>query len=327
MSLLPTVSRRTGTRYGRPSIESQVLYNACRWMLRPVVGIAPLTPGAMRRAAVLDSAAGVRIPSGIDREAIRFPGFDGELVRTAGSTADLRDGVVLYLHGGGFMCCGLNTHRPVVASIAKRTGLPVLHIAYRQLPSTSISGSVDDCLDAYRWLLEQGALPEKVVFVGDSAGGFLVFATALAAVSAGLDVPAGLVGLSPLLDLDCTTKSVHANARRDVIAPVSALMAIGKLGGQTNSPVDGDLAALPPSLLIVAESEVLRVDSEVMAQRLAAAGVPCSLQIWNGQVHAFPAVWPGLPESRAALRDVARFIRARLDAVPPQVAGESCSGS
>ena len=170
------------------------------------------------------------------------------------------------------MCCGLNTHRPVVASIAKRTGLPVLHIAYRQLPSTSISGSVDDCLDAYRWLLEQGALPEKVVFVGDSAGGFLVFATALAAVSAGLEVRAGLVGLSPLLDLDCTTKSVHANARRDVIAPVSALMAIGKLGGQTNSPVDGDLAALPPSLLIAAESEVLRVDSEVMAQRLAAAG-------------------------------------------------------
>ncbi|MCJ0904382.1 alpha/beta hydrolase [Rhodococcus sp. ARC_M6] len=312
MSLTPIVTRRTGMRYGRPSLESQVLYNACRWMVRPVVGVAPLTLGAIRRASVLDTAAGVRIPSGIDREAVRFPGFDGELVHIAGSTADIRDGVVLYLHGGGFMCCGLNTHRPVVASIAKRTGLPVLHLAYRQLPTTSISGSVDDCLSAYRWLLTQGALPEKTVFVGDSAGGFLVFATALAAAAAGLAVPAGLVGLSPLLDLDCTTKAVHANARRDVIAPVSALAAIGKLGGKALSPIDGDLAGLPPSLLIAAESEVLRVDSELMAQRLSSAGVECSLQIWNGQIHAFPAVLPSLPESRAALRDVAKFISIRI---------------
>lgn len=266
----------------------------------------------MRRAAVLDSAAGVRIPRGIVREPLRLGGFDGEVVRTAGSSADLREGAVLYLHGGGFMSCGLNTHRPVVASIAKRTALPVVHIAYRQLPGTSISGSVDDCLSAYRWLLERGVPANKVVFVGDSAGGFLVFATALAAVAAELPVPAALVGLSPLLDLDCTGKAAHANARRDVIAPVAALAAIGRWGGQTCSPVDGALAGLPPSLLIAAESEVLRVDSEVMAQRLAAAGVLCSLQIWNGQVHAFPAIWPGLPESRAALRDVAAFIRTSL---------------
>ncbi|MFE4503433.1 alpha/beta hydrolase [Rhodococcus sp. NPDC056743] len=317
MSPSPIITRRTGTRYGSPSVESRILYNVCRAMVRPVVGAAPLTHGAIRRAAVLDSAAGMRIPSGIDREVIRFPdrgggsGFDGELVRIAGSTADIRDGAVLYLHGGGFMCCGLNTHRPVVASIAKRTGLPVLHLAYRQLPYTSISGSVDDCLSAYHWLLAQGGLPEKTVFVGDSAGGFLVFATALAAAATDL-APAGLVGLSPFLDLDCTAKSAHANARRDVIAPVSALTAIGALGGVMESPVDGDLAGLPPSLLIAAESEVLRVDSELMAQRLSAAGVECSLQIWDGQIHAFPAVWPSLPESRAALRDVATFIRVRI---------------
>ncbi len=158
------------------------------------------------------------------------------------------------------------------------------------------------------------------MFAGDSAGGFLVFATALKAREEGVDLPAGLVGLSPLLDLDCADKLVHANAARDVFAPVEALVTIGKLGGEVDgvldppalSPVNGDLEGLPPALLVAAEGEVLRSDSELMAYRLSAAGVPTTLQIWDGQVHAFPALWPGLPESRAVLRRIARFVATRV---------------
>ncbi|MBC2641431.1 MULTISPECIES: alpha/beta hydrolase [unclassified Rhodococcus (in: high G+C Gram-positive bacteria)] len=315
----PTVQYRSGARLAGPSIESQVLYQACRWFLRPVVRMAPLNESAIRRAALLDMAAGFRPASGIRRQKVRLPGFDAEIVRAPGVSPDLGDGVVLYLHGGGFLCCGLNTHRPVVATIAKLTQLPVMHVGYRQLPDTNISGSVDDCLTAYKWLLENGARAGGTVFAGDSAGGFLVFATALKAREEGVDLPAGLVGLSPLLDLDCADKLVHANAARDVFAPVEALVTIGRLGGEVDgvldpalSPVNGVLEGLPPSLLIAAEGEVLRSDSELMAHRLSAAGVPTTLQIWDGQVHAFPALWPGLPESRAVLRRIARFVATRM---------------
>lgn len=315
----PTVQYRSGARLAGPSIESQVLYQACRWFLRPVVKMAPVNEAAIRRAAFLDMAAGIRPAAGIRRQKVRLPGFDAEIVRAPGVSSALSDGVVLYLHGGGFLCCGLNTHRPVVSTIAKLTRLPVMHVGYRQLPDTDISGSVDDCLTAYKWLLENGARAGGTVFAGDSAGGFLVFATALKSREEEVGVPAGLVGLSPLLDLDCAGKLIHVNAERDVFAPVSALEAIGKLGGCVDgvldpalSPVNGDLAGLPPSLLIAAEGEVLRADSELMAERLGAAAVPTMLQIWDGQVHAFPALWPGLPESRAVLRRVSRFVVSRV---------------
>ncbi|NLE81316.1 MAG: alpha/beta hydrolase [Rhodococcus sp.] len=306
---------RTGASLAGPSIESQVLYQAFRWFVRPVVKVATINQAALRRAALLDVAAGVRNTKGVSRTQVSLPGFDAEIVRAPGVSPDLGRGVIMYMHGGGFMCCGLNTHRPVVAALAKLTGLPVMNVGYRQLPDTDIGGSIDDCLVAYRWLLENGARPDGTVFAGDSAGGFLVFATALKAVEENLPGPAGLVGFSPFLDLDCSAKAAHVNAERDAFATVDQLEAVALLGAQKDgeldtslSPVNGNLATLPPTLLFAAESEVLRCDSELMASRLHAAGVPCHLQIWDGQVHAFPAVIPAMPESRVVLRAVARFV-------------------
>src|SRR5690606_8835750 len=218
--------------------------------------------------------------------------------------------------GGGFAICGLETHRPVAASLARRTGMAVVNVEYRQLPGRSITQSVDDCLTAYRWLLRHGAPAARVVFAGDSAGGYLSFATALRIIERGLPAPAGLIGLSPLLDLDYAAKRDHPNVALDPYIPLSALEAVVRLGAEIDgvldplmSPVNGILADLPPVLLIAAEDEVLRYDAELMAQRLDAAGVPNTLELWRGQVHAFTTIWPGLPESRAALGRAARFAR------------------
>jgi acetyl esterase/lipase len=65
-------------------------------------------------------------------------------------------------------------------------------------------------------------------------------------------------------------------------------------------------------LIIVAEGEILRADGELMAQRLGEAGVACELQVWPGQVHAFPVLAELLPESRAAVRGIGGFVRAVL---------------
>ncbi|UGT40339.1 alpha/beta hydrolase [Nocardia yamanashiensis] len=306
----------------RISAAARALAMACRTMIRPAGELVPVTMGSMPVAqAVINNLAKMRpAPRGVEREQVRLNGFRMEIVRPAGARKSLRDGAIMYMHGGGFFLCGLDTHRPVVAALARKTGLPVVSIEYRQLPDTDIAGSVTDCLTAYKWLLAHGVPASRIVFAGDSAGGYMTFATALRARDAGLPVPAGLVGLCPALDLDCTEKRAHPNYHRDSLIPLSALEQVVAIGAARDgyldprlSPVNNVLAGLPPALLIVAEDEVLRRDSEIMAQRLAESGVPATLEVWRGQVHAFMAIFPNMPESRAALAHVAQFVRARID--------------
>ncbi len=308
---------------GGGSIASRALMLACQGVIGPVFRNYPVTPLTMPVARVaVDTLCKLRPnPRGVEREQVRLRGFRMEIIRPAGARRALRDGVVMYMHGGGFFLCGLDSHRAIAAALARRTGLAVVNVDYRQLPGTSIDGSVRDCLTAYRWLLRHGADPARIVFAGDSAGGYLSFATALRAIAEGLPVPAGLVGISPLLDLDCAAKREYMNAARDAYIPVAALERVVRHGASVDgrldpalSPVNGPLASLPPALLIVGEDEVLRSDCEVMAGRLTAAGVPNSLELWRGQVHAFMSIAPNLPESRTAIGRMARFVRARIAA-------------
>ncbi|MGW4328343.1 alpha/beta hydrolase [Nocardia sp. NPDC004573] len=302
-----------------PSAQSRLLLATCMGVVRPVLRTFPVTKATIPvGAATVDGLARLRPrPQGIDREQVSLHRLRLEIIRPAGAARALRHGAVLYMHGGGFAICSTRSHRPIAASLARRTGLPVINVEYRQLPGTRITDSVQDCLAAYRWLLRHGADPARIIFAGDSAGGYLTFATALLAVESGLPVPAGLVGLSPLLDLDYGAKRDYVNVARDPYIPLSALEAVVRIGAEVDgvldpalSPVNAVLSALPPVLLVAAEDEVLRFDSELMAQRLSAAGVPNALELWRGQVHAFMSIAPNLPESRAALARVSRFVRA-----------------
>lgn len=115
-----------------------------------------------------------------------------ETIRTAEAAhRPLSDGVILYLHGGGFFLGGFDTHQHVVVALARRTQLPVVHVEYRQHPDVTVDESVADCLRVYRWMLDQGVEPANTIVAGDSAGGFLAFATVLAAQAHNVGTPAG----------------------------------------------------------------------------------------------------------------------------------------
>jgi acetyl esterase/lipase len=302
------------------SVRARLVFAAARLMLRPLLTYWPLTGWGIRPLCLLETAADLLpAPCGVTVDRVNFGGFVGEWVRPAptdDTAAPGEPGVVLYFHGGAFVTCGVATHRYEVAMIAQACGLPVLSVAYRQLPAVRLSGSVEDCLSVYRGLLAEGFDPTRIVLAGDSAGGYLAFATALAARAEELPGPAGIVALSPWLDFDSTTKLAHPNAGRDAYAPVIRLAELARLLGAElteglpdPSPVNQDLTGLPPVLLVASESEVLRCDAELMAGRLADADVPVTLQVWAGQVHAFPVLGNLLPESKAAIRGIATFIR------------------
>ncbi|ORV50858.1 lipase [Mycolicibacter engbaekii] len=227
-------------------------------------------------------------------------------------------GAILYFHGGGFVTGGLDTHLHVAVKLARRTGLPVVHVDYRQYPEATVDGSVDDCVSAYRWLLDMGADPAKTVLAGDSAGGFLAFATALSSQQRGLPAAAGVIGISALLELDGIARSTHSNRTADafgipaVLPDIIDLVCPSPTLRHELSPINGPLQTMPPALLIAAESEILRCDAERLHDALLRAGRSSRLEVWARELHAFPALFPFLPDSRAAFALMVSFVAERL---------------
>jgi acetyl esterase/lipase len=233
------------------------------------------------------------------------------------------DGVILYFHGGGFVLGDLNTHIRAVTHLARVTRLPLVHVEYRQYPEVDLETSIQDCLGAYRQLLSQGIDPAKIIIAGDSAGGFLAFATAQRAPQHGLPVPAGVVGISPLLELDNAARLAHPTTSTDVFGITGLLPILSERVCPAGDlaqlePVSGPMDAMPPSLIVVSASEALLCDAERMQDRLRQAGRTCAVAAWPSQVHAFPAIFPRLPESRRALARIADFVSACLSSAPTE---------
>lgn len=275
---------------------------------------------ATLRVANLSDLAGVLLPPprGTRRHKLDLGKFKAEWV-SGPNAAKPGPGApaVLYFHGGGFVACGLRTHRRLVARISAASGAPVLNVAYRQLPKAPVPTSVADGVTAYRYLLSTGHDPGQIVLAGDSAGGLISFAIGIAAVQQGLPLPAGIVGLSPWLDLDCAGKMRHENVACDPYMSPQALDAVVRAGiarkgvlDEALSPVNADLTGLPEALIQVGSVEILRLDAETMADRLTEAGVPCRLQIWDQAPHVFQAGADVLPEARSAIADVGEFVRS-----------------
>jgi acetyl esterase/lipase len=193
----------------------------------------------------------------------------------------------------------------------------VFNVAYRLLPRAAITIALDDAVDGYRKLLDDGIAPGQIVFAGDSAGGGLAFRAAVAVRDAGLPAPAGIVGISPWTDLDPTAKLAHRNVRTDPLIPVNAMSSIvvnliakeGRIDPLL-SPVNLDLAGLPPALIHVGTTEILELDALTLGDRLAEAGVPVKVKLWQGQVHDFHLLGLGLlPEATQAITEIGEFVR------------------
>jgi len=224
--------------------------------------------------------------------------------------------VVLYLHGGAFVAESPVAHCSLLARLCRNARARGFYVAYRLAPEHPYPAAPDDCLDAYRYLLGQGIPASRIVIAGDSAGGGLTVTTAMRIRDLGLPGPAGLVLISPLLDLTFSGKSVQRNdgldplfhaAVADALGPV--YVPDGDLRHPYVSPLHGNVAALPPALVLVGSSEILLDDSV----RFAARADGAELQVWHDMPHIFPIV-DRLDEAAAAVAEMARFVVERVPA-------------
>ena len=314
----PTTVRRQHIRGA--SVASQVFSRSLQLTVRPALSIWARTNRLPWPVALLDKAGGALRPiEGTTYQPVRLQNCNAEWLQGPGAN---NKHVILYLHGGAFLCCGIRTHRRMVSRISAVSQSAVLMVDYRLLPDGTVTDSIADGLDAYRWLLENGYSAEQITVAGDSAGGYLSFAVPLAIEAAGMPMPAGIVAISPLTEMDPTHKLQGKNANRCSMFPKGAVPQLTKISerhdrvamasrGQAPRvcPVDADLRNLPPTLIQAGSREILLEDSELIAERLAQAGVACELQIWDRQPHVFPVFADIIPEGNRAIAEIGRFIR------------------
>lgn len=257
-------------------------------------------------------------------EDVSIPGpgrpLEARLYRS-GADAAAPPPLLLYLHGGGWVMGGIDPVDSPLRALANRSGAVICSLGYRLSPETPFPGPLEDVLTAMSWLADRalslGADHERIVVGGDSAGGNLAAAGALAARDGRGPRPAGQVLIYPVLDFDLDTASYRAHAEGYGLTRESmrwywdCYASTEVRSDPLASPLRAaDLAGLPPALVISAEHDVLRDEAEEYARRLEAAGVPVTLSRYDGMVHGFFRMAGAVDAGSELIDEIASWLRA-----------------
>lgn len=226
--------------------------------------------------------------------------------------------VLLYLHGGGYCVGSAASHKCLVSHIASEMQTIAYSIDYRVAPEAPFPAAVDDALASYKALLNNGVDPSNILIAGDSAGAGLSLACALAARDADLPQPAGIMLISPWVDMTASGWSYAAKAESDPMISKESIQEFAEtyLNGANAkdplaSPCFADLSGLPPMLIQVGSEECLLSDSILLAERAGAAGVKVQLETWPEMTHVWHLFHDYLTSARAAISGIANWGAAR----------------
>jgi acetyl esterase len=206
--------------------------------------------------------------------------------------------VVVYYHGGGWVIANKAVYDGGARALSKLSNAVVVSVDYRQGPEHRFPAAHDDAIATYEWALQNAASfkgdPSRVALAGESAGGGLAVATAIAARDRTLQMPVAIVSVYPIAGTDTTTPSYVENAEAKPLsrAAMSWFFDNYLTGPQDRSNprvnlVAADLHGLPPTTIINAQIDPLRSEGEVLAQRLRAAGVDVQQKTYDGVTHEF----------------------------------------
>ena len=291
-----------------------ILRLTLKTMLKPA--LSPRWSVAAQRRWLLAMCRLNLTPRGLVFEAGEVGGVRGEWVRPA--VGAVRPGTVLYLHGGAYCVGSPATHRPITAGLALRTGMRVLALDYRLAPEHPHPAALHDALAACQGLRDQG----PVVLAGDSAGGGLALATALALRDAGGLGPTALYLIAPWGDV--TLRQLPPPTPGEAMLQhswVRACAAHYTAGADpqlpTISPLLADVKGLPQTLIQVGTDDLLHDECLRLHAALDAAAVPVNCEVVKSRWHVFQLQAGALPSANAALDRAAAFISAAVDGAAP----------
>lgn len=274
---------------------------------------------------MLSAAAG--IPQDVDIH-------DGQCTAEDGARLALRvytppgspTAALVYFHGGGMICCSLDTHDAVCRRYASAAGVVVVAVDWRRAPEVTGETPTRDCLAALRWTHHNaealGLDAGRIAVAGDSGGGGLAASTALLARDLGGPPIAAQLLVYPMLDdrtagPDPRLAPLATWTYEDNLTGWGALLGDAR-GAEDVSPYAAaaradDLSGLPPTYLDVGGLDIFRDECLDYAARLMAAGVPVELHVYPGAIHAFELYAPAASVSKIAARNRHRFLAALRD--------------
>ena len=203
-----------------------------------------------------------------------------------------REGVILYLHGGGYTCGGLEYALGFGSALADACGARVFCAAYRLAPESRFPAALEDAAVAYQYLLDKGYPPEEISLCGESAGGGLCYSLCMYLRQRELPLPGSIVAISPWVDLTGSGESNEENRDKDVSLSNEQLDFFTRCYTDTPteplvSPLFGDLAEMPPSLIFAGGDEILLSDAKRLHEKLRQQGRVSQLHIRPERWHAY----------------------------------------
>lgn len=308
---------------GPPDLSAAVR-TITRFTFRPLLGRARPQGLQLRVVRAAIDAAG-RLAGGVPQAAhhpVAGP-VSGEWVLPSADIPGPPRGVLVFLHGGGYVAGSPRAVRSVAASLAQRTRMPVFVPAYRRAPEHRFPVALNDCLTVLRHLWACGVPPGRIVVAGDSAGAHLAVAVTTALLTRQEPPPAALSLFSPLLDPFCTS-ALEADTRSpDPMFPPVFALRCGQAFTDDPDPddprhnvlVSGDdvLAGFPPVLSQSGGTECVAADARQLHERLTGLGVRSVHRVAPGQVHGFVGLHRILVPAREALHAAADFLVQVLD--------------
>jgi acetyl esterase len=230
-------------------------------------------------------------------------------------------GVVLWIHGGGWVICDLESHDAMCRLLANGSGCEVVAIDYRLAPEHPFPASLEDSWDALNWVAEHaGGRP--VIVGGDSAGGNLAAVCTLRARDRGGPDLALQVLVYPVTDYDLTTPSNerHGIGNETFLTTVEMewfwhhYVADPEARSHPEaSPLRADdLSGLPPAIVLTAEYDPLRDDGLGYVEALRGAGVSVTHHHYDDMIHAFFTLVNLLERGNEAVAQIGEEIRAAV---------------
>ena len=237
-----------------------------------------------------------------------FPGFEGAWMIPHD---ERRQGVILYLHGGGFASGDLEYAKGFGAMLAVKCGVKVFSAAYRLAPEAPYPAALEDTLAAYQYLLDKGYGANHISLCGESAGGGLCYSLCMKLRELNLPQPAGIIAISPWTDLTASGKSYEENREKDPSITEKLLDFYAGCYTQDRtdpyvSPLLGDLTGMPSSLLFVGAEEIMRSDTEELHKKLLDSGCKSRLTVKPQRWHAYLVY--GLQEDEDDFTSINEFL-------------------
>jgi len=231
------------------------------------------------------------------------------------------DVTVLYFHGGGYSFYP-QAYAHFIALITLAARSRTFALDYRLSPEHRFPAQLEDALSAYRWLLEEGTDPERLIFAGDSAGGNLTLALLLAARDAKLPMPALAIALSPATDFAARFGEAEVDLagnenfdwieKRMLEVWADWFCDSAERRNPLISPLYADLRGLPPIYIQAGRAEILYPSIQAFADRAREQNADVVLEAWEDMTHDFQLFGLDSPPSAEALKRIAQVIDVRV---------------